>query len=695
MKQRKLLLRLGLIGFFIFLAIYHLYPTYRYSELRKVQSQEIQSLARLTGTAAAELERAVQEGRSEDVMDHIGGAELTSDNRALAKQKADELLGQFAEKLDKSHRQSLKLGLDLQGGMHLVLEVDLVGLMKQLANNSDARFDTLTAEIARRLMDPRLDFNETVLDVFESSGVRLSRYYLESQSSNRQVLDFLSKEADDAIARSLEVMRNRIDQFGVAEPTIVQQGSRRIIVELPGLQDPARARELIGKTALLEFKLLLEPAAAQKVLEDVDRILKRERFLAAGDTTALAALLAEAKADTAAQDTAATPAAKDKVVEASKLFTEEGDKTALGEDTSLVVAEGLQEEHPFYALLRNIGDEVAVVKQNRRAVEIVLAKPEIRAAIPRDVEFLWSNELVMGPDNKEYWNLYLLKAAPEITGKYLTKADVEIGSGGDPGREGQPTVSLSMNRDGARIFSRVTGANVGRKLAIVLDRKVHMAPVIKVKIPDGRAIIEGSDNMEAARDLAIVLRAGALPAPVEIIEEQTVGPSLGADSISKGSLSAIVSFIIIGLFMAWYYKLAGIVADVALVLNLIFLMAILAGFQATLTLPGIAGIILTIGMAVDANVLIYERIREELRSGKTIRSSIDAGYQRATVTILDANITTIIAAVVLYQFGTGPIRGFALTLMIGVAVSLYTAIVGTRLIFDMYTQKFAPKRLSI
>jgi preprotein translocase subunit SecD len=695
MKQRKLLLRLGLTLLFIFLAVYHLYPTYRFSELRKVQDQEILSLAQLTSSSAAELKRAVQEGRNEDVMDHISAGELSSENRMLAKQKADELLGELSEKLDRSQRHSLKLGLDLQGGMHLVLEVDLVELMKQMANNPDARFDSLTAEVARRLKDPRLDFNETVLDVFESAGVRLSRYYLESQASNRQVLDHLSREADDAIARSLEIMRNRIDQFGVAEPTILQQGARRIIVELPGLQDPARARELIGKTALLEFKLLLESASAQKVLEDVDRTLKRERILAAGDTTALAALLAETPKDTTAQDTAAAPLAKDKVVEASELFAEEGEKGALGEDTSLVVAEGLEEEHPFYALLRNIGDEIAVVKQNRRAVEIILARPEIRAVIPREVEFLWSNETRMGPDNKEYWNLYVLKAAPEITGKYLTKADVEIGSGGDPGREGQPIVSLAMNREGARIFSRVTGANVGRNLAIVLDSKVHMAPVIKVKIPDGRAIIEGSDDMEQARDLAIVLRAGALPAPVGIIEERTVGPSLGADSISKGQLAAIISFIVICLFMIWYYKLAGLVADMALMLNLIFLLAILAGFQATLTMPGIAGIILTIGMAVDANVLIYERIREELRSGKTIRSSIDAGYQRATVTILDANITTIIAAIVLYQFGTGPIRGFALTLMIGVVVSLYTAIIGTRLIFDLYTKKFAPQRLSI
>ncbi|RJP80243.1 MAG: protein translocase subunit SecD, partial [Candidatus Zixiibacteriota bacterium] len=505
--------------------------------------------------------------------------------------------------------------------------------------------------------------------------------------------DYLAKEADDAIARSLEIMRNRIDQFGVAEPIIVRQGARRIVVELPGVQDPSRARALIGKTALLEFQLVAEPEVTQEVLEDIDNLLRREAGLTVEtEPEAADTLAAAAPADTAAADTAAGDTVDEQLVEASKVF---GEESPLDND-SLMLAEGLEKEHPFYALLRNIGEDIAVARPNRRAVELILARPDVRRVIPPDYEFIWGNDPFTGPDGVEYWNLYLLKAEPEITGKYLTQADVEIGTGGnDPTTAGQPIVSLVMNREGGRIFSRVTGANVNRRLAIVLDNKVHMAPVIRTKIPDGRAIIEGSDSMEEARDLAIVLRAGALPAPVEIIEERTVGPSLGADSIAKGTMSGWISLLVIGLFMVWYYKVAGVVADIALMLNLLFLMAILAGFQATLTLPGIAGIILTIGMAVDANVLIYERIREELRSGKTIRAAIDAGYERATVTILDSNITTIIAAIVLYQFGTGPIRGFALTLMIGVAVSLFTAIIVTRLIFDLYTQKFAPTRLSI
>ncbi|MBU0517753.1 protein translocase subunit SecD [bacterium] len=691
MKKRNTTFRLGLTIFFLLVAVYYLYPTFSFNSLQKEQAAEISSLAAVTGQSEVDLNRAIVEGRGQDVMDMIAQADSLSDaDKEAAQEKALYLIGDFANELDANSKKALKLGLDLQGGMRLVLEVNLVELMDQIAKNKDVQFNALMAEISSRLRDPNADFNETVLDVFESSEVRLSRYFHETRSSNRQVLDYLGDEADDAISRSLEILRNRIDQFGVSEPSIMRQGKRRIVVELPGVQDPSRARSLVGKTALLEFKLLVEPEIAQKVLEDIDDFLRREKgLLAVADTMSEAESLAKTEEETTA------PVADDKVIDAGDLFSEEIDVSALGKDTSLVVAEGLIEEHPFYGLLRNVGDAVAVIDQNRRAVDAILARAEIRALIPGEVEVIWSNEKIVGPDGNEYWNMYVVKSEPEMTGKYLTKADVEIGSGASPGSEGQAIVSLAMNRQGARIFARVTGANVGRKLAIVLDKHVYMAPVIKVKIPDGRAIIEGSDSMEAARDLAIVLRAGALPAPVDFIEERTVGPSLGHDSIAKGKFSALLSLIIVGLFMLIYYRFAGLFANIALILNIFFIMAILAGFQGTLTMPGIAGIILTIGMAVDANVLIYERIREELRTGKTVKASIDAGYARATVTVLDANITTVIASIVLYQFGTGPIKGFALTLVIGIFASLYTALIGTRLFFDIYTQRFSPTKLSI
>ena len=277
----------------------------------------------------------------------------------------------------------------------------------------------------------------------------------------------------------------------------------------------------------------------------------------------------------------------------------------------------------------------------------------------------------------------------------LSDASVQISGGGSSLNAGSPYVSMELNNEGARIFSKVTGMNVGRQLAIVLDGKVASAPTIQVKITTGSAMIEGQFSMDEAKDLALILRAGALPAPLYSITENTVGPSLGRDSIRKGSNSALIGLLLVVLFMVVYYRLSGLVADFALLLNIVFVFAVMAGFHATLTLPGIAGIILTVGMAVDANVLIFERIREELASGKTVRSAIDAGYNRAFTTILDANITTLITAVVLYSFGTGPIKGFALTLSIGIIASMFTAIVVTRLIFDIVTSRYAVKKLSI
>ena len=374
-----------------------------------------------------------------------------------------------------------------------------------------------------------------------------------------------------AVDQALETIRNRIDQFGVSEPEIRPQENDRILIQLPGIKDPKRAIALIGKTALLEFKIVDDEHTVDKNnIPPGDEILYKK-------------------------------------------------------------VEGSAEEIPF-----------------------------------------------------------LLKKRSLITGQYITDARVQIDT-----RTNDPYVSLAFNSRGAKLFERVTGENVGKRLAIVLDNKVNSAPVIKSKISGGRAVIEGRYTMEDARDLAIVLRAGALPAPVEIIEERTVGPSLGKDSIEKGIKSMIIGGIIVVIFMMIYYGLSGLIADLALLLNIVFIAGGLAFFGATLTLPGIAGMILTIGMAVDANVLIFERIREELRLGKTPRSAIDGGYSKALVTILDANVTTLIAALVLFQFGTGPVRGFAVTLSIGIISSLFTAIFLTRIIFDYLYEQRRMKKVSI
>jgi preprotein translocase subunit SecD len=397
--------------------------------------------------------------------------------------------------------------------------------------------------------------------------------YKEEGISLRLVLNPKAKVRIMKLAadQALETIRNRIDQFGVSEPDIRPQENHRILVQLPGIKDPKRAIELIGKTALLEFKLVDEESSLEEALK--------------GNIP------------------------------------------------------------PGKEILYQISPDPKSGRQTR---------------IP-----------------------YLLKRRTLLTGEYLTDARVQIDN-----QYNEPQVSLSFNARGARLFERITGENIDKRLAIVLDNHVYSAPVIRDRIAGGKAQITGRFTMDEARDLAIVLRAGALPAPVKILEERTVGPSLGKDSIEKGFKSMIIGGVVVILFMIIYYGLSGVFADLALMLNILFIMSGLAFFGATLTLPGIAGMILTIGMAVDANVLIFERIREELRLGKPARAAIEGGYAKALVTILDANVTTFIAALVLFQFGTGPVRGFAVTLSIGIVASFVTAVFITRVIFDyLYTSR--------
>lgn len=479
-------------------------------------------------------------------------------------------------------KDRIHLGLDLQGGMHLVLEVEAD---KAVENSADR----LSEDIKAALREQKVPFIRVekaqgwdihVLVAGAEAQGELNRVIEKNYPVLKAVraetvaegilvvLGFQDSEVQHikklARAQALETIRNRIDQFGVTEPDIRPQGDDRILVQLPGVKDPQRAVALIGKTALLEFKL---------VAEDVSADMAKEGRLPPG----------------------------------TKSFP------------------------------MKVGDPV----RGQRIEQIAL----------RDRTLL--------------------------TGEYITNAEVRIDT-----QYNTPYVSLEFDSQGARIFERVTGDNVRKRLAIVLDGTVYSAPVIQEKIGGGKASITGSFTMEEARDLAIVLRAGALPAPVLILEQRTVGPSLGRDSIRQGLIASLLAGITTIIFMVMYYRLSGVIADLALLLNIPLIMACLAAFQATLTLPGIAGIILTVGMAVDANVLIFERIREELRLGKSPRAAVETGYSRATLTILDSNVTTLIAAVVLFQFGTGPVRGFAVTLTIGILAGMFTAVVATRVVFD-------------
>ena len=487
----------------------------------------------------------------------------------------------------------IHLGLDLQGGVHLLMEVDVEKALQ-------ASTDRLAESLKRMLKDEKIK----VVDITQSETGVLN-FKLANPADQNKLMTFLEgrlpawkhlatqgdlvtyrisdKERKRieklALEQAVETMRNRIDQFGVSEPEIRAQAGNRILVQLPGIKDTRRAIDLIGKTAQLEFKL---------VIDDID---------------------------------------------------------------------------PSKATAEQLGDKYEILYEQTK-------DPETGAIVGK--------------------RPFVVEKKTQMTGDYITNAQVRFNS-----QFGEPYVSIEFNAQGAKLFDQITAANVKRRLAIVLDNNIYSAPVIQERISGGQAQISGRFTAKEAHDLAIVLRAGALPAPIRILEQRAVGPSLGQDSIRKGFISMIVGFILVVGFMVLYYNLSGLVANLALILNLLFIMSILALAQATLTLPGIAGIVLTIGMAVDANVLIFERIREELAIGRTPRASLEAGYNKAFLTIMDANITTLIAAIVLYQYGTGPIKGFAVTLSIGIISSLYTAIFVTHVVFDWIAERRPLKKLSI
>jgi preprotein translocase subunit SecD len=348
--------------------------------------------------------------------------------------------------------------------------------------------------------------------------------------------------------------------------------------------------------------------------------------------------------------------------------------------------EQFERRHPFFTVVRmdsRTGDAF-VAENDRDRLMRILNREDIARVIPTDFQFLFSAKPQIVQHSDKYYGLFVVKKDAELTGGVVTNARATPSPS-----SGAPVVEMTMNSEGARDWSRITGANVGKRIAIVLDNAVYSAPVVRGKIPNGSSEIEGMANMDEANVLAIVLRAGALPAPVDIVEERNVGPSLGEDSIKNGFTSGAIGLTLIVLFMAFYYRAGGLAADFALLLNILFILGVLAAFHATLTLPGIAGMILTIAVAVDANVLIYERIREEVATGKTLRASIDQGYSKAFTAIFDANTISLFTGAILYQFGTGPVQGFALTLMIGIVASLFSAIIITRVIFDTMVQRGA------
>ena len=597
--------------------------------------------------------------------------------------------------LETLENKIIKLGLDLKGGIYIVLEVDLPTLVTTLAINKDAKFERTVNDVRNILAEnPQRKFFTVFTEKISENGLRLNRYYdVDYGAKAEDILNSIQEQADDAIDRVLEILQNRVDQFGVSEPTIQKQGNRRIIVELAGIQDSERARALLQSTAHLEFFLVKSPEVTNDILSQIDKAVKGDEEL-----EALAAAVGGEQAQT---EDGELEVSNDQTISISELFGEGGlsSEDAESGDTTVVVDQNIFQERPFSAMLRALGNNIAVPEKNLYAIKKIINKPEVQ-----DKLALGNGRFLFAPEAESFTTnsgleeplvyMYYLEHDADLTGGVIEEANATIGGQGSSA-VGQPIVLLDMNSEGARTWSRITGANIGRRIAIVLDKKVHMAPSIRTKITDGGTMIEGFANMDEAKDIAIVLRAGAFPAPVKIIEERIVGPSLGADSVKRGTYSVLLGLALILVFLLVYYKLSGVIADFALIWNILLVLAVLASLGATLTLPGIAALILTVGMSVDANVIIFERIREELRKGKTPRTAIDSGYARALTTIVDANVTTLVAALVLYQFGTGPIKGFATVLFWGIMISMFTAIFVTRTIFNSFTERRGLNKLSI
>ena len=581
--------------------------------------------------------------------------------------------------------RAIKQGLDLKGGMYIALEVDIPTLIENIAINKDQKLSSIFEDIRKEISaSPEADFFDLFSVLIDKKQLKLSRYYYDYGSSTNDITSALKEEAEDAINRVLEILQNRIDQFGVAEPTIQKQGNQRIIVELAGVQNSERARSLLESTALLEFYLVKNVTATNDLMIKIDQILKKDK--------SVASVAKELKSENKKLDSTSN----DQAVSVSELF---GAAEPSEEADSAIVDEDIFAERPFSSMLRSLGNSIGVPEKNAYAIKKLIEKPEVQERLASiGANFLFSHKaeeyaLTDGSVEKMY-ALYLLDDQAELTGGVVEEAKANLGPQGTTSA-GQPIVNLSMNSDGARKWAIMTGSNIGRQVAIVLDKKVHMAPNIREKISGGGTLIEGFASINEAKDIAIVLRAGALPAPVDIVEERVIGPSLGADSVKSGTQSILIGLAIVLLFMILYYRTAGTIADFALIWNIVLVLAILASLHATLTLPGIAGLILTVGMSIDANVIIFERIREELDKGKTAKAAIDGGYDRALTTIIDANMTTLIAALVLWQFGTGPIRGFATVLFWGILISMFTAIFVTRTIFNAFVNRKGFSKLSI
>ena len=581
------------------------------------------------------------------------------------------------------------LGLDLKGGMNVILEVSIPDVVKALAANSQDPVFTETLNAAKKRS---VSSQDNFVDIFAQEYARiagpdakLSTFFatsnlkekINSQTPNDEIISVLKEEVNAAVSNSFNVLRTRIDRFGVAQPNIQELAGKqgRIMVELPGIKEPERVRKLLQGSANLEFWETYYTSEIQDVLNRIDSRLA----LKYADENP-----EEAQSETASQETDLS-AEKDL---AGQLLESEDSEL---DQTTAAQREALRKSNPLFARLMPYpyqgGEWVTGIAHYSDTAEInrMLASPEARAILPRDIVFLWGVKPFQGAE--QYFELYNIKSdnkngQPDLTGDVVTEAKADFD------QYGRPCVSMAMNTEGARKWATLTRQNVNRGIAIVLDGYVYSAPNVNGEIPNGRSEITGNFTVEDTQDLANVLKSGKMPAPARIVQEDIVGPSLGQESIQKGFTSFIIAFIILMIYMCIIYGfIPGMIANGALLLNFFFTLGILTSFQAALTMSGIAGIVLTLGMAVDANVLIYERTKEELKSGKSVQSALTDGYKNAFSAIFDSNFTSIITGIILFNFGTGPIRGFATTLIIGIICSFFTAVFLTRIVYEHFLGK--------
>ncbi|MBK7965576.1 MAG: protein translocase subunit SecDF [Bacteroidetes bacterium] len=607
--------------------------------------------------------------------------------------------------------REINLGLDLKGGMNVTMEVSVVDLVRSMAGQN-VEDPTFKKSIDRALDLQRSSnkdfvtlFGQAFVEVDPNASLAAVFANIENQdkikfnSTNDQVLKVLKEESDAAISRSFNILRTRIDKFGVTQPNIQQLGSGRILVELPGVKEPDRVRKLLQGTAKLEFWETYTFGEVAPGLVAVNSMLAKE-----SKKDSLAGNIILSNDSTATPDSSLSANDTTAVADSSKvsLVDKMGkDSTAAKDTAGGKTFEEFARENPLFAVLfpsdgqvrtqeeKNIVDKQCVIGyaliKDTAKVNRILERDDVKAALPKNLRLLWT----VKPRSAETQSLELIgikssgrDGKAPLDGAAISDARQDFGQ-----FNSKPEISMRMNPEGAKVWKRLTGENIGKSVAIVLDDYVYSFPTVQGEIAGGSSSITGNFEINEAKDLANILKAGKLPAPARIVEEAVVGPSLGAEAINNGLLSFLVALSIVFIFMAFYYSKAGIIADITLVCNMFFIMGVLASLGAVLTLPGIAGIVLIIALSVDANILIFERVREELRLGKGLRLAIADGYKHAFSSIIDSNVTTLLLGIILYSFGSGPVQGFATTLIIGILCSLFSAIFISRLMFEYLLDK--------